>query len=64
MPENTSAKKAALELIRRLDDDVTFEDILYELHALQKIRRGQQDVQDGRVVDHEEVKDRLDERLS
>lgn len=64
MPEPTSAKEAALGLVRRLDYDVTFEDILYELHALQKIRRGQQGVQDGRVVDNEGVKDRLDERLS
>jgi hypothetical protein len=64
MSENTSPKAAALELVRRLDDDVTFDDILYELHALKKIRRGQQEAQDGRTVDHEEAKDRLDQWLS
>jgi len=57
MPDAPSAKKTALELLERLDDDVTFEDIMYELHVLQKIERGLEDVDQGRVTPHEEATD-------
>jgi len=63
MPDAPSAKKATLELLERLDDDVTFEDIMYELHVLQKIERGLEDVDHDRVTPHEDAKDRLGEWL-
>ena len=59
MSDSPSAKKATQKLLERLDDDVTFEDIMYELHVLQKIERGLQDTEEGRVTPHEDVKDRL-----
>ena len=54
-----SAKKATLQLVERLDDDVSFEDIIYQLYVLEKIQRGLKDAQEGRVVSHEEAKQRL-----
>jgi len=63
MPETKSAKEITRALLDRLDDDVTFEDILYELHALQKIERGRQDAEEGRVTAHEDVRDDLDQWL-
>lgn len=63
MPESKSAKKATLELVERLDEDVTYDDIIYELHALQKIERGLRDAKEGRTVPHDEVKDRLSQWL-
>jgi hypothetical protein len=63
MSTPTSAKKATLKLLERLDDDVTFEDIMYELHVLQKIERGLQDAEEERVTSHEDAKDRLDQWL-
>ena len=63
MPDAPFAKKATLELLERLDDDVTFEDIMYELHVLQKIERGLEDVDQGHVTPHEDAKDRLGEWL-
>lgn len=54
-----SAKQATLQLVERLDDDVSFEDIIYELYVLEKIRRGMKDAEEGRVVSHEEAKERL-----
>lgn len=63
MSEPKSAKTAALELVERLDEDVTFEDILYELHVLQKIEKGRTDAASGRTVEHDEVKNRLDQWL-
>lgn len=40
-------------------DDVTFEDIIYELYVLEKIQRGMKDAEEGRVVSHEEARQRL-----
>ena len=55
----TSPKQATLQLVERLEDDVTFEDIIYELYVLEKIQRGMKDAEEGRVVSHEEAKQRL-----
>ncbi|ARA95030.1 hypothetical protein AWN76_005430 [Rhodothermaceae bacterium RA] len=54
-----SAKQATLDLVERLEDDVSFEDIIYELYVLEKIQRGMKDAEEGRVVSHEEAKQRL-----
>lgn len=58
-----SAKQATLRLVERLDDDVSFEDIIYELYVLEKIQRGMKDAQEGRVISHEEAKERLNRWL-
>lgn len=63
MPETKSAKQATLELVGRLDEDVTYEDIMYELHVLQKIERGLRDADEGRVTSHKEAKERLSQWL-
>ena len=54
-----SAKQATLNHVKRLEDDVSFEDIIYELYVLEKIQRGLKDSEEGRVVSHEEAKQRL-----
>ena len=54
-----SAKQATLDLVERLEDDVSFEDIIYELYVLEKIQRGMKDAEEGRVVSHEEAQQRL-----
>ena len=64
MPTSPSAKKATLKLVKRLADDVTFEDIMYELHVLKKIERGQKDAEEGRTLTHDETKERLDQWLT
>lgn len=56
-PAELSAKRAALRLIERLDDDVSYEAILYELHFLQQVERGLHDVEAGRTTLHEALKD-------
>jgi len=60
----SSAKEATLRLVDRLDDDVSFEDIIYELYVLEKIQRGMKDAEAGRVVSHEEAKERLSRWLT
>ena len=59
-----SAKQASLRLIERLDENVSFEEIMYELHILQKIKQGVQDVEAGNTVSHEQAKEKLKKWLS
>ena len=63
-PADRSAKQASLRLIERLDDDATFEDILYELYFLQKVERGRRDVENGHTVPHEQVREEFEQWLS
>ncbi|MGI9174904.1 MAG: hypothetical protein ACR2GR_06265 [Rhodothermales bacterium] len=64
MSATLSAKQTSLRLIERLDEDVTFEDIIYELYFLQKVERGLQDVKEGRTATHEEVRKEFEQWLS
>jgi predicted transcriptional regulator len=64
MPAKLSAKQASLRLIERLGDDVSFEDIIYELYFLQKVERGLRDVEQGRTLSHEEVRKEFERWLS
>lgn len=60
----SSPKQAVLEMIQRLPDDASLEDIQYHLYVLQKIERGLQDAAAGRVLSQEEVEKRLDKWLA
>ena len=64
MSTSRSAKEASLKLIERLNDDVTYEEIMYELNFLQKIDRGLHDVKEGNVTPHEQVKEEFKKWLS
>lgn len=55
----TTPKQAALDLIQRLPDDASFEDIQYEVYVLQKIEAGLREVEAGASVSHEEAGRRL-----
>jgi len=52
-------KNEALELIRRLPDDVTTADIMEELYFKQQVDKGLQDVAEGRVLTHQELRGRM-----
>jgi predicted transcriptional regulator len=52
-------KTEALELIRKLPDDVTTDAIMEELYFKQQVDKGLQDVAEGRVLTHQELKERL-----
>jgi len=54
-----SAKDAARNIIDRLPDQATWEDIMYELYVKQKIEAGLKAVEEGRTIPHEEMKRRL-----
>lgn len=53
------AKKQVRELLDRLPDDCSLEDVLYHLYVIQKIDNGLADADAGRVIPHEQVEDEL-----
>ena len=54
-----SAKDAARQIIERLPEQATWDDIMYELYVKQKIEEGLADIEAGRTVPHEAVKAEL-----
>jgi predicted transcriptional regulator len=50
-----TAKQDVSDLLKRLPDDCTLEDVQYHLYVLQKIERGLKDADEGRVYSQEEV---------
>ncbi len=54
-----STKEAVLDLVRKLPDDCSLDDIQYHLYVLQTIERGRAEVAQGKIVSHEQVKQEL-----
>jgi predicted transcriptional regulator len=52
-------KAEALELIRKLPDEVTTDAIMEELYFRRQVDKGLQDVAEGRVLSHQELKERI-----
>jgi predicted transcriptional regulator len=48
-------KTAVLKLLEQLPEETTREDIQYHLYVLQKIKAGQEAVENGHVIPHEDV---------
>ena len=51
-----SDKEKALQVIQRLPDDATFDDIMYEIYFCERVAKGLDQVRRGEVVPHEDVK--------
>ena len=48
-------KQTVRELLDRLPDDCTLDDVLYHLYVIQTVGRGLDDAAEGRTLSHEEV---------
>lgn len=55
----STAKAEVTRMLEELSDDVSYEDIQYHIYVRQKVARGLQDVQDGRLVSHDDADRRL-----
>lgn len=55
----TSVKDQMRELAEKLPDNVTWEQVRYEVYVRAQIAAGEADAADGQTVPHEEVKERL-----
>lgn len=49
------AKEEVIEILKRLPDNSTLEEIQYHLYVRQKIERGIKDIEDGRTSTQEEM---------
>ena len=54
-----TTKKQALDVIKRMPDKATWDDIMYEIYVRKKIATGIKAADEGRVIPHEEVKKRF-----
>ena len=52
-------KDAVRDLLDRLPDDCSLEDVLYHLYVLRTIDRGLEDADAGRTIPHEQVAEEL-----
>lgn len=55
----STAKETARQVIDRLPDQATWDDILYELYVKHKIEAGLAAAAEGKTVVHEDAKRRL-----
>lgn len=54
-----TVKKQALEMMKKLPEKSTWDDIMYEIYVRKKIEAGIQAADAGKVVPHEAVKKRF-----
>lgn len=59
-----TAKQEVETLLRHLPEESTLEDIQYHLYVLEKIKRGQDDIANGRSCSHEQARERLSRWLN
>jgi predicted transcriptional regulator len=52
-------KARVRELLDRLPDDCSLDDVLYHLYVAQRVELGLADVKAGRVLSHEQVAEHL-----
>ncbi len=57
----SALKQSVIKLVESLPDDCTIEDIQHHLYVREKVLRGSQAIDEGRVESHEDVGRRLDQ---
>ena len=55
----STAKDIVKGILDRLPDNTSFEDIQYHIYVRDKIEQGLEDVEAGRVLDQDEVEQRM-----
>jgi hypothetical protein len=56
-----AAKQDALNTISQLPDTADMEEIMYRLYVLDKVRKGQEDVEQGRLTRAADLKHEIDQ---
>ncbi len=54
-----TTKERVQEVLDRLPDDCSLDEVLYNLYVLQTVDRGLADAEAGRTISHEQVADEL-----
>ncbi len=55
----SSVKQDIKELVNHLPDDASIEDVQYHLYVLEKIRKGRDDIRNGRRYTTEQAREHL-----
>ena len=58
-----TTKRDVIEMLERMPDDVTLDDMMYALYVRQRIDAGLRDIAEGRTVSQEEVERDLEKWL-
>ena len=53
-------KQEALNAIGKLPEDVDMDEIMYRLYVVDKIRKGQQAIEDEQTISHEDIKKEIE----
>lgn len=56
-----AAKQDALNTINQLPETADMEEIMYRLYVLDKVRKGQEDVEQGRLTPAEDLKHEIEQ---
>ncbi len=59
----SNLKEEIIDLIKKLPEDATIDDIMYHLYVKKKILAGIKDLEQGKVIAHEKVMENAKERL-
>lgn len=59
MSSTSPLRQAVNQILDRLPDDATVEDLQYHLHLRQKVEKGLQDIAAGRVIEDDEMGRRM-----
>jgi len=54
-----SPKQAVLDLVRDLPEDTSLEDIQYHLYVLQRVEKGLEEVDQGKLIPEDEMEKRF-----
>jgi predicted transcriptional regulator len=60
----SSTKEEVRQILEKLPEDASLEDVQYHIYVRQKVERGLRDVAEGRVLTQEEVEQRMARWLS
>ena len=55
----TSVKNDVIEMIQKLPDEVDHDDIMAEIYFKQKVDKSLKQIDEGKVIPHEEVRERI-----
>lgn len=56
--EKTKLKKEVEHLLKDLPEDADWDDLMYKIYVRQSIEQGLKDSEEGRIISHEEIKEK------
>ncbi len=59
----STAKEEVQKMLKQIPDDSSFEDIQYHIYVREKIEHGLKDMEEGHILDQEEIERRMSKWL-